>query len=146
MGMLRLLGWVNGLEGWLSLTALTFGLAMLLSPDWWDSAELSGWPITPLDIATVLFCTGLCGAMGLRIRWRWLRMQSSIIAFMAWGLLAVYDTIVLPHHAITQDAMLHAMLALGELAVYVRVLVGLDLRSNQLAGLVRQPRSIDKGE
>lgn len=136
--MIKLLGWSHGLEFWLTLLAGAWGASALAFPDWWNTlwSQAEGWPLSPRSIAMVLITSSVGGFVSLWRGWRWMRMQSSILAFVAWGMLAVYD-VRIPPVSMTQSAVTHSLLSLAELCVYVRILIGLDQRGNQLGSIVR---------
>lgn len=146
VGALKLLGWANGLEGWLTALAIAWSSVMLLVPMSWETALITAvdWPLPPTHLALVLLVSSIFSLIALRQRWRTGRMQTSLIAFLIWGLLGIYDLTIPPKPAY-QDATTHLMAAVGELAVYVRILIGFDQRPNQLATLVHQ-RDDNSGE
>lgn len=140
VALLRVLSWSNGLEAWLSLMALCWSMSILFFPSFLLKAwrDDTAWPITPLHLCYVLAISGAAGMLGLRNHSRWLRMQTSVIGFMCWGLLAVYDVIV-PPLPLAQACTIHSLFALAELSVYMRVLIGFDKRENQLERMVARP-------
>lgn len=136
---LKVLGWANGLEGWLTMLGIAWSAVVLLIPGSWETAMVTapGWPLPPPHLALVLLVSSLFSLVSLRQRWRAGRMQTSIIAFLVWGLMASYDLFI-PLVPAYQDFTIHGLAAIGELGVYVRILIGFDQRANQLANLVHQ--------
>lgn len=123
LNTVKLLGWSNGLESWLAFAAVVYALPVMLAPDWIDHfGRHIGWLLGPPAFAPLLFLTGGLSLISQGRGWRHLRRWTSGIAFTAWAMLAVYDTRI----PIYQLCALHALLALGELAVYARIRVGLD--------------------
>jgi hypothetical protein len=145
--LLRLLGWSNGLEGWLSLMATCWGLSLLVYPSYWTqtwSAYRSEWPITPIHMAWVLTISGALGLGSMKTRSRHWRMQTSVLAFIAWACLAVYDLAV-PPLPLVQAFVMHSLIAIAELGVYVRILIGFDSKTSQLASYIERPTDKDDG-
>ena len=140
----RLLAWRNGLESFLSYIGVLWGLSVLAFPHTWGatySTNVAGWQVAPPRLAWVLLLTGLLGALSLVMHWRYLRMQSSVVAFIAWGLMAVWSYQALPAPLIN-DVAIYSAFAVAELAIYVRILAGLDpvgeVKSGALIGLDRR--------
>lgn len=140
VGLLRILSWSNGLEAWLSLMAFCWSMSIMVWPSFLLTAwhQNDSWPITPMHLCYVLALSGLAGMFGLRHHSRFVRMQTSVVAFMAWALLAVYDVIV-PPLPLAQACTVHGLFALAELSVYMRVLIGFDRRENQLERMIARP-------
>lgn len=139
--MLRLLGWSHGLEGWLSLMALCWGASLLVYPSFWTttwSTYRSEFPVTPIHLAWLLSLSGAVGLIGIKAGKRVWRMQTSVIAFIAWACLSVYDLVV-PPLPFVQAFVMHSLIAGAELGVYVRILIGFDQRENQLGRYINRP-------
>lgn len=124
----RLLAWRNGLEGFTSLTGMAWGFAALAFPAYWSmpcAGSMHAWLLTPALLGWLLVGTGALGMASLFGQWRVLRMQTSVMAFMVWGLMAVWSYQV-PTVPVADDIAVYSAFAMAELMIYVRILVGLD--------------------
>lgn len=126
--VIRMLAWRNGLEGFLSMVGLLWGASALAFPDYWALACAGGmqaWVLTPPYLGWVLIITGTSGILSLALKWRYLRMQSSVVAFIVWGLMAVWS-FQIPAFPVADDVAIYSAFATAELVIYVRILAGLD--------------------
>jgi hypothetical protein len=124
----RCLAWRNGLEGFTSLAAFLWGLSVLSLPAYWRepcAGSMHLWLITPRLLGPVLIATGAVGFVSLGRSWRYLRRWTSVVAFMVWGLMAVWSYQV-PAIPVVDDVAIYSAFAAAELAIYVRILAGLD--------------------
>lgn len=113
----RFLAWSNGLESFLSVLALAYVFGFwLFGP---HPAFALAYPLAE-QVSWVLLATGSFGIIGLNAEWRPLRMGSSVMAFMAWGLLAAAGLAggadIMP-----RSSIFLAALSLAELMVFVRL-------------------------
>lgn len=127
LSAVRVLAWRNGLEAFLSVLALLWGISSLLAPPYLAltcAVNAGARNVAPAVIGYVLILTGGCGLIALVTRLRYVRMQSSVVAFIVWGLLAVwsYQEAV----PVLNAAAIYSAFAVAELTVYVRILVGFD--------------------
>ncbi len=114
---LRFLAWSNGLEAFLAALALSYGVGFWLFGS--HPAFAAAYPLAH-QVSWVLLGTGVLGVIGVNGGWRWLRLGTSICAFMAWALLAVGafgGGIDMQRRA----CAMMATLAMAELLVFVRL-------------------------
>lgn len=128
LALVRVLAWRNGLEGFMSALAILWGISALSFPAYWSQSCAGGmrtWSITPGYLGWTLVLTGLIGVASLAGKWRYLRMQSSVVAFIVWGLMAVWS-FQSPPVPVADDVAVYSAFAVAELVIYVRILTGLD--------------------
>lgn len=117
------------LESGMCFIAAWWGALTLLSSDFWNA-----WTVTqrfyaltyghPGAISVVLVMAGLFGFLGMRRNWLRLRVFTSLLAFLAWSLLAVAFLTNVP--IATPGVACYTAFAFVELLTFVRNLIDLD--------------------
>lgn len=122
--LLQVLNWNHGLETWLAGVALLRATVVL--------THHPGVQAQYLDSALIV----LVGVRYVAYGWNWwkVRCAKHALAFAIWGEMAVHmGTADLP------GASVLGCIALGELMVFLRVLLRLDCRENPVGVRLRQP-------
>lgn len=122
LALVRFLAYTNGLEAFTALAAFAWAIGLLLS----------GPAIAPLIIfaAIAIVPAAIASIVAQACGWRRVRQLTSLIAFNAWGLTA-YHILHTEPEGFALAGGLYIALALGELTIYVRILVALDDRAKQ---------------
>lgn len=129
---LRLLAWSNGLEAAMSVIATAFAVGTLIYP-----AQFFGfrYPLA-VQLSLVLVPTSLLATLALNLRWRWLRIATSITAFMVWGLLA-FGSLAAFADVGQRHGLMFAVFSAIELSIFVRLHLHMEeLRDTLDAGVV----------
>lgn len=122
LALARFLAYTNGLEAFAALAAFAWAFGPLVSAP----------PIAPpvLVAAVTLVPAAITSLIAQACGWRRIRQITSLIAFYAWGLTAVHIFHTEPE-GFALAGGLYIALCLGELAIYVRLLLSLDDRAKQ---------------
>lgn len=134
----RFLSWQRGLEGFMCIVGVAWSVGMLVSPDTLAQSFPSPerFAMSSQILACILLSSCLIGYVAMAQDVRFIRKQTSVFAFVCWGLRAVFVLKVHPHpwHIFA----IYACFALAELSIYLRIHAGLDLRENQIGILNRR--------
>jgi hypothetical protein len=138
----RFLSWQRGLEGFMCLLGIAWGAGILFSGDYMQSgcaAVARPVFIAPESLAMVMLVNCIGGVIGMNLHSSYMRMQTSVISFIVWGLRAVLTTQTNPRpwHAL----LIFVCFACAELSIYVRIYAGLDKRENQITKRVLRGNS-----
>ncbi|MGD9643826.1 MAG: hypothetical protein AB7V08_13940 [Elusimicrobiales bacterium] len=124
LALVRFLAYTNGLEAFTALAAFAWAIGLLLSgPAIATPIIFAALALVPAAITSLL--AQACG-------WRRIRQLTSLVAFYAWGLTAWHILRTEPE-GFALAGGLYIALSLGELTIYVRILVSLDDRAKQEA-------------
>jgi hypothetical protein len=141
----RFLSWQRGLEGFMCILGISWAVGLLVSGDYIQTscALPQSKFIPPSSIAVIMLISCTVGFLGMLHRSSYLRMQTSVIAFMAWGMRVVlaFEATVRPWHVIA----MYTCFSLAELSIYVRILTGLDRRENQITKRAKRRESDSAG-
>lgn len=133
----RFLSWQRGLEGFMCLIGIMWSLGILASGNYFATG--CGIPqvsfMSPDILAMIVMVSCGIGFIGMQFRSSYLRMQTSIITSIAWGLRAVMAAEA--PNTPWQGVSLYGCFALAELCIYIRIYTGLDKRENQISKVQR---------